>query len=531
MSHRVNLVYPEAPGGSFEVTLAGAPSSPATVYSDFELGSTTTDRSLNASGRAGFYTPDLVDVVVYSSSGVEVDSFRDGVSAKSLIVRHPGWTGTLINGTEGVGGQISLHDILTKLQGSLDAIDGGVNISGIPGATGSGNVFLIKDAIRYELFQERPFIVANTVGDGTTDDTGAIQNAIDQAEAASPVGGVVFLRPGVFRVTTGLVISDHRVTLMGAGKNASTIQFVGASGTVLAVNCGSTANVRGGRISNLGFTVTGAGSSSSNILSITQAPGYCVDNCRFENATGDWRINVDTPTILVNSLLAMNTTSAGGKIAVSANADGTIISGCLTFASAFARAIQSAADRLLVCGNEFQTGSGAGVVVITGGSATITGNTCHSAGSGAGASILANVQADVPVIESGNHLGGAGTWIPIKLDDVTYASRIHSEGRLAQTKTLSTGATVTPVVDFSVNFQEVNGNATINAPVHEDGDPATAWNGEHLTLCLRSAASYTLTWDAVYRSTTVLPTPLNGDVAVRFVRRNTGGDPAWVREE
>src|SRR2546426_11991882 len=51
-------------------------------------------------------------------------------------------------------------------------------------------------------------------GDGTTDDTAAIQSAIT---AANPTGGTVFLSPGTYRVTASLTFSSPDVVLMGAG--------------------------------------------------------------------------------------------------------------------------------------------------------------------------------------------------------------------------------------------------------------------------------------------------------------------------
>lgn len=56
------------------------------------------------------------------------------------------------------------------------------------------------------------------VGDGMTDDTAAIQAAIN---AASVAGAVVFFPPGSYRVTDTLNITSSGVTLEGAGPHAS----------------------------------------------------------------------------------------------------------------------------------------------------------------------------------------------------------------------------------------------------------------------------------------------------------------------
>lgn len=59
-------------------------------------------------------------------------------------------------------------------------------------------------------------------GDGKTDDTEAIQNAID--EAHSEGGGIVYFPVGIYMVY-GLIIKDF-VTLQGVGKNSSIVRLI-----------------------------------------------------------------------------------------------------------------------------------------------------------------------------------------------------------------------------------------------------------------------------------------------------------------
>lgn len=81
--------------------------------------------------------------------------------------------------------------------------------------------------------------VYGAAGDGVTDDTAAIQAALDAAEDD---GGVVCLPVGVYVVTAPLVIA-HEVSLRGAGRSVSTIKagagFSGAS--VVTMGNGSVA--------------------------------------------------------------------------------------------------------------------------------------------------------------------------------------------------------------------------------------------------------------------------------------------------
>jgi hypothetical protein len=96
------------------------------------------------------------------------------------------------------------------------------------GATGGGGgggtsiYFNVKDS---------PY---NATGDGSTDDTTAIQAAIDAAEVA---GGTVYFPPGSYKVT-GLTIAANGVQLLGDG-NASQIRMSSATGNTLAVDSSS----------------------------------------------------------------------------------------------------------------------------------------------------------------------------------------------------------------------------------------------------------------------------------------------------
>lgn len=68
-------------------------------------------------------------------------------------------------------------------------------------------------------------------GDGVTDDTAAIQNAIDTV-AASGRGGTILFPPGDYKVTESLAAKDH-VHLMGSGAPSTTDVDGGTTGTRL----------------------------------------------------------------------------------------------------------------------------------------------------------------------------------------------------------------------------------------------------------------------------------------------------------
>ena len=64
-------------------------------------------------------------------------------------------------------------------------------------------------------------------GDGRTDDTAAIQAAIDSLNTNSGeiLGGTIFFPVGHYNVTSGIKVCDLRITLQGAGRYATTVSF------------------------------------------------------------------------------------------------------------------------------------------------------------------------------------------------------------------------------------------------------------------------------------------------------------------
>jgi len=67
------------------------------------------------------------------------------------------------------------------------------------------------------------------VGDGTTDDTAAIQAAIDSGSA----GLSVFLAPGTYKVTESIYLRRAKVRIFGAGPGVSMVKFVNSAGGTL----------------------------------------------------------------------------------------------------------------------------------------------------------------------------------------------------------------------------------------------------------------------------------------------------------
>lgn len=75
-------------------------------------------------------------------------------------------------------------------------------------------------------------------GDGTTDDTAAVQAAINAAELKYYQGGTVFFPAGVYKITgSGLIhnASDTSLTILGEGPSSTLLSFTG-TGTCLTID-------------------------------------------------------------------------------------------------------------------------------------------------------------------------------------------------------------------------------------------------------------------------------------------------------
>lgn len=92
------------------------------------------------------------------------------------------------------------------------------------------------------------------VGDGTHDDTSAIQAAID----AAPSGGIIELPPGRFKITAPLVIT-RPLTIQGAGAGSTNTDIFGSVGWASVLETG---------------TVLESTQTSGSVISFVPAPTY-----------------------------------------------------------------------------------------------------------------------------------------------------------------------------------------------------------------------------------------------------------------
>lgn len=198
----------------------------ATLYATFEgdLPVVANPVPLDQYGAAEIYVTALVDVEVFGSDGVSVRSFTAGDSANAAEVRSLSFSGhDYISAASGASYPTTAGAIFDLWKTSAGALDFNVLVGGVSktlqsALAGLGGIFFnVKDA------------AYGAVGDGTTDDTTAIQGAVT---AAAVNGGVVYFPAGTYRVTTTITVGA-KVSLMGVGPGGSYLRIDHATADAL----------------------------------------------------------------------------------------------------------------------------------------------------------------------------------------------------------------------------------------------------------------------------------------------------------
>lgn len=240
----MNLLGPIACGvagagnGTVEIRHRGT-STFATYYTTAEGAGATTPTAgvlLDSNGGAELYVNQAVDCLVYNSSGSLVRRFTVMDAAADVEIRSQSFTGVdYTSGTSAVSNPVDAATVFDRWKTSAGSVDWNVLFNGssvtIQTALASfAGVFINVKSPTY-----------GAVGDGSTDDTSAIQAALTAAVSVSPTNGaIVFFPPGVYKTTSNLNVGQG-VSLMGCGPLSSFISLNHATANCLTFTYNDTA--------------------------------------------------------------------------------------------------------------------------------------------------------------------------------------------------------------------------------------------------------------------------------------------------
>lgn len=127
------------------------------------------------------------------------------------------------------------------------------------------------------------------VGDGLTDDTTAIQEAIDAVEADG--GGIVFFPEGEYLVTSELTIDNSGISLIGVSSQGSRI--VGSPALSSIIHKSSSTVRYGIHIEKLGFDVSVGSGADPTCIRVQYVEDFTVRDCHFV-PDGQWGLLIGT---------------------------------------------------------------------------------------------------------------------------------------------------------------------------------------------------------------------------------------------
>lgn len=216
-----------------------------TWYPDFEASSSyTTDVDLDANGGATVFVNQLTDVHVLDADGFTIRQFVAGVGASAVEVISDSFTGIdYYTGASGLSKPTTLSSVLDLWNNSAGTSNFQVLVGGAAktiqsALAGSALYFNVKDT------------AYGAVGDGATDDTSAIQAAMNAASAAG--GGTVFFPSGTYRHTAALSFPPS-VSLLGVGPDGSSLTLDHATNNSLLC---TGAGTNPARIAGLNITIS-----------------------------------------------------------------------------------------------------------------------------------------------------------------------------------------------------------------------------------------------------------------------------------
>jgi len=291
------------------------------------------DIALDSNGGAEVYVGQLVDVTVFDADGDIVRQFTAGSEAPNVEVRSQSFLGVdYITGASAAGNPTTLQAVLDRALTSFGATNWNVSVNGVAtpvstAVTGlTGIVFNVKSP------------TYGAAGNGTSDDTSAVQAAITAAVAAG--GGTVVFPPGTYIITAPLQVTSA-VRLQGVGAGASILKLDHATNSL--IRWSAAVGSQKTTIALLGFTaaqVTSGAFVDMDGGAATNNVNCSIDLCSFDAQTRD-----------------LTGTMIGGQ-GLGATGRSLEITRCLIQAGS-AQAVALGAGKLTVLANQFESPAGA----------------------------------------------------------------------------------------------------------------------------------------------------------------------------
>lgn len=463
--------FSDAGGGSAAIYRHGT-TTRATCYTDFNGTLTTRTHALDSLGRVLRWVNEIVDVHVFDSSGTEVASFTfTGAAATTLEIRHSHWTGVNPDTVASELGQpLSGQTLLDKLYTSFGADDGKVLFNGA--AT------LLKDAISQagtsDVYNVKATIYG-AVGNGTTDDTAAINLAVAAAAAAG--GGRVYFPPSTYRLTGPIDLSIANgalVTLEGSGPDRTILAMDHASNNWINVgNAGPGGGFQ--TISGLAFSAQQTNTGYNLSDAVGNWTRYRMVNCHFgATAASCVRIQTAGQLLFEDCRFTLTGTAVGNNAIHAVNATGSgpihltrcLFTGPTGSFSPTNAIVYAAAVRATSCSFDFAaTNAGTGVLIDARntGASIVVGNR-FNCGSASYTAIQHALTATGAFVETANSFEGSETPYSMAAGSAggqyLYGSR---EGRHSISTLAATGNVNLNLRDYArwTHTQTTGGAATL----------------------------------------------------------------------
>ena len=365
------------------------------------------------------------------------------------------FTGTLASGSQGLGGRVDARTMQTTSISSAGAPDYKVRRSG------SSVDESLVDALDNVLISNNPFFDVRTygaVGDGLTDDYVAFVDCYNAAVAFG--GGIIFVPSGNYLLGSAFSVTSQKISIMGAGAQASIITSSIAAGVAITINAGAS-TFSGTTIQDLQITNVVSGANVTP-LQIVSTPGTVLRNVMIKNH--GLPVDIRSKTTLIGcDFTVPNSATAGTYVAsFTSTAAGSVIlggtftmsdatnTGCLNLAGA-----NIVVDGAKLVASAITPGAGYGINVTAAGCKVVG---CDLFVTGVAASYGIRVNADVSFYEDKNTFSGSGRQCFLATA-ILATTQIHRGSRIGRYRTVTLTAATTVVPDAEYEFNDYVGSA------------------------------------------------------------------------